>query len=215
MRFLVAFLLSLALVCVFPVAAHGGPSTFAWSVISNVQIDQPVEQQTPWIDDGGPGQPWWPNDRSLWVTNPTGCAWDVDDHWQVFADGALTAASYPFCFVVETPSVHNTLWGQEGWWSFAPRALAVSVRSSSPSLTVKACFSPGACTTFPPQQEKRSYNYHGCVRLTTQNASEIAGSNGGLGEITQGTLTASSAKRVSATGTAEIAGGFGDWSAYC
>src|SRR4051794_11888710 len=165
---------------------------------------------------------WWPNDTSLWVNNKTGCAWDEDDHWSLFADGGLMAgvpATTSFCQVAETASVHNTIWGQEGYWSFPMRTLAVSVRSSSPSLTVRACFDPGGCVSIAPTPSGRAYNYHGCVKLQYRNddpaVAPVPDANGAVGVVTRGSLSVTAPKKASATGTVEVAGGYGDWSTYC
>jgi len=210
----------LAAFLAMPSAAQAGK--FEWHLSSNVQIDQPVEQQTPWVDDGGPGQNWWPNDTSLWVNNPTDCAWDVDDHWQQFADGSLlpgVPATMAFCQVAESESIRNTIYGTTSSWSFPKRTLGVSVRSSSPSLEVRACYEPGGCIKFAAVKEGRHYRYGGCILLRYANGdpalAEVPGANGALGVMTQGTLTVTAPKRASVTGSAEVAGGFGDFSAYC
>lgn len=215
-----AAVLVLAVILSLPASAPA--AVFSWQPSGNVQIDQPVEQQTPWIDDGGPGLAWWPNDLSLWANNRTGCLWDEDDHSALFADGRLAGgatATGQFCVVAEPASVHNTLWGTEGYWSFAPRVLAVSVRSSSPNLSVRACFAPGGCVSIPPTAERRSYNYSGCVRVKYTNDDPavvpIADANGAVGVLTNVILTVSAQKKAAATGSAEAAGGFGDWSQYC
>lgn len=200
----------------FASPAVGNP--FVWGLSSNVQIDQPVEQQTPWIDDGGPGQPWWPNDTGLWVNNPTACAWDVDDHWQIFANGTVESpAVYNFCSIIEPTSIQNTLWGQEGWWSFPQRTVGVSVQSKSDALTVQICFD--GCTTLTREASGRNnWNYHGCVirsrPVGDPAIDDISGSNGGIGLRATGTITVLASKRASATGIAEISGGFGG-SSYC
>ena len=51
-------------------ALAAAPQPMHWTANQRT-LQQPVEQQTP----GGATQP----DRSLWVTNPTPCAWDPDD----------------------------------------------------------------------------------------------------------------------------------------
>ena len=212
---------AIAFVGVAPATANAG-GRFEWVTSGNVQIDQPVEQQTPWVDDGGPGMPWWPEDRSLWVNNPTGCIWDQDDHSALWGDGGLTAGvpvTASFCQVAEPASVHNTIWGTSGYWSFSPRILAVSVRSSSPSLDVRACYEPGGCVAIPASKAGRVYDYHGCIRLRYANndpaIASVPGTNGALGVVTQATLSISAAKRANATGYLEAAGGFGDWSSFC
>ena len=94
---------------------------FDWAVLSDVQVDNPIEQQTPWIDDGcsadGVCGTWWPNDTRLWVTNPTGCTWDADDRRRWFADGSLrpgAPAVEPFCAIAEPYSFWTTRFGAEG-----------------------------------------------------------------------------------------------------
>lgn len=213
-------LLCAALFTLVVTAAPAAGSTFNWGLSSNVQIDQPVEQQTPWIADGGDGQAWWPNDTSLWVTNPTGCAWDVDDHWQLFADGALAAGvpvTYQFCSIVETTSIWTTIYGNQNWWSFPKRLAGVSVRTRSPDLTVEVCLSD--CVQVPRYPDGRGYEYRGCLirALPVGGPSiiEVPGSNGGLGAVTQGTFRVTATKKTSATSIAVVSGGFGDWSVYC
>lgn len=214
-------LLVIIFVLVSPAVAHAG-SQFTWGTVSNVQIDQPVEQQTPWVDDGGPGQAWWPNDTSLWINNPTGCIWDQDDHMQWFADGsliALTPVQLHFCQVVESTSIWNTLWGTSSYWSFSPRIVAISVRSSSATLDVRACYSPGSCMAITAAPDGHNYVYNGCVRAAYDVGDPaivtIPGSNGGIGVVTQVTVSVTASKRASATAIVEAAGGFGDWSTYC
>ena len=199
---------------------------FDWGTLSNVQIDSPIEQQTPWIDDGcsldGVCGTWWPNDTSLWVLNRTGCIWDADDRRRLFADGSLRAgvpAVERFCVVAEPYSVLTTRWGLEGLYGMPRRLAAVSVTSRSPDLMVEACFAPGGCTSFPAVRDGRDYEYAGCVRVAYENHDpavvEIPGSNRGIGVLTQGSLTVTAPKRAAASGTALLAGGHGDLSAYC
>ena len=69
---------------------------FQWTVSRDLQ--QPVEQQTP----GGQTQP----DHSLWVTNPTDCAWDADDHIDLLGYGRRLApgetVSQAACIIGDT-----------------------------------------------------------------------------------------------------------------
>jgi hypothetical protein len=201
-------------------------SEFDWALMSNAQTDTPIEQQTPWIDDGcsadGVCGTWWPNDTSLWVTNPTGCIWDADDRRQLFAGGSLRAgvpAVERFCVVAEPYSVSTTRWGVEGLYGLPRRLAAVSVTSRSPDLKVAACFAPGGCTSFPAVRDGRDYKYAGCVRVAYDDNDpavvEIPGSNRGIGVLTQGSLTVTAPKRAAASGTALLAGGHGDVSSYC
>jgi hypothetical protein len=216
--------LAIALVLAFCPTATA--REFDWAPLSNTQIDSPIEQQTPWIDDGcsadGLCGTWWPNDTSLWVTNPTGCIWDADDHYSVFAEGSLRVgvpAVEPFCVVAEPYSFATTRFGVEGLYGLPRRLLAVSVRSRSPGLVVRACFTPGGCVTFPAVRDGRDYEYAGCVRVAYADNDpavvEIPGSNGGMGVLTQGSLTVTAPKRAAASGTALLAGGHGDMSIYC
>lgn len=65
-------------------------------VISQRTLQQPVEQQTP----GGATQP----DRSLWVTNPTGCLWDTDDWLEARLSGKWAKGetrTYTDCVVAD------------------------------------------------------------------------------------------------------------------
>jgi hypothetical protein len=88
LAFLVAVLLGSS-------SAFAAPRPMAWSQLQR-QIQQPVEQQTP----GGATQP----DRSLWVTNPTPCAWDPDDRIDGLFSGVIgkgETVSHTECVILD------------------------------------------------------------------------------------------------------------------
>jgi hypothetical protein len=70
----------------------GGIKTF----VRQITLQAPVEYQTP----GGATQP----DRSLWVTNPTTCGWDIDDIVNISLSGDLAPGAsftYQSCIVAD------------------------------------------------------------------------------------------------------------------
>lgn len=73
----------LAIVCAG--AASERPPASLTLAGRTIQQQQPVEQQTP----GGATQP----DHSLWVVNPTPCAWDADDQFVSTYLGDLDAGA--------------------------------------------------------------------------------------------------------------------------
>lgn len=75
-----ALILAVLGLVALPAAAHADP--FVW-YLGQRTLQQPVEQQTP----GGALQP----DQSLWVVNPTECAWDADDRLQTRGMGNIPA----------------------------------------------------------------------------------------------------------------------------
>lgn len=162
----------LLFLAVFLVAATFGP----WE---GEVTQQPVEQQTP----GGATQP----DHSLWVTNPTGCAWDADDNRStgftdsVVAAGETTTATK--CVIVDGT-------GHAVWFH---------VISRSPNLVSEIRFEPQGFVFRPNPTPVPGLNgyfeYFTCTLGPEYDESaipglpEIAGSNGGHGELT--TITAS------------------------
>lgn len=187
MRRTTAFL-ALLLVCALAspasAARHGGtrPGGMVYAFGVGPQIDSPVEQETDWP---------FPADRAEWVVNPTGCAWDVDDHWMRFAQGTLGAGeslSVDECVIASPTSFYRTVNGQTAWWSQSAGFLGQVLRSPSPDLVVSMCFQPqGRCFTPAPVYDaaNKAYLYRSCARaqyrpdepiLTT-----IPNSQGGIG----------------------------------
>ena len=129
---------------------------------------QPVEQQTP----GGATQP----DRSLWVTNPTGCAWDADDSRSAgFVDGVLAAGTS----VSGTKCVIADDLGHAVWFH---------VLSRSPDLIVTTSFAPqDIVLRASPVPSGRYFEYWTCSvgpeydHGVIPSLPLIDGSNGGHG----------------------------------
>ena len=154
----------------FLMAATFGP-------LEGEQTQQPVEQQTP----GGATQP----DRSLWVTNPTGCAWDADDSRSTwFRDQTLAAgetATATKCVVVD--AMDHSIW--------------VEVLSGSPNLIVELRFGAPFNYVFRgnPIPVGRDYRNWVCAlgpvyqSETLPTLPEIAGSNGGRGVVSDVTIS--------------------------
>ncbi len=178
----------------------------------NIEIQQPVEQ---WTDFGYSGstccsfiQPW--------VTNPTGVAWDVDDHWEkIDSDGYLngnatmTTTSQE---VADTTQAYHCVINAPGqgdncaWWSGGTgRDFQVFVAAPAATLIVSICYQPQArCFTVPASYDKpnRRYVYGICLnvkyRANDTAVGMIPGSGGdqfatgpvrGLGLVTTETVT--------------------------
>lgn len=202
------FATSLLLVGGSSAGAKGGPQPLDFHLLSNVQIDQPVEQQTEWRFDGcGSGCNFAPQPE--WVTNPTGCAWDVDDHWQkgsidVYLDSGASVSATE-CVVADTDPIFGTHFGMAGWWSNPPRYVSLEILSPSPAVTGSVCFQPQArCFSLVPRYDAAARNWRsvGCAALSYDPAdpalTSIQGSNGGVGVQTVATVTVTntSSKRV-------------------
>ena len=203
-----------------PSAAQAGK--FEWHLSSNVQIDQPVEQQTA----RSTRRP-----RAELVAERHVAVGQQPHRLRLGCGRSLAAVrrrqhlarrARDYGVLPRLPSRTRSVTpstGTTGSWSFPKRTLGVSVRSSSPSLEVRACYEPGGCIKFAAVKEGRSYRYGGCILLRYANGdpalAEVPGANGAVGVMTQGTLTVTAPKRASVTGSAEVAGGFGDFSAYC
>ena len=150
------------------VAATFGPWEFE-------DTQQPVEQQTP----GGATQP----DHSLWVTNPTMCAWDADDSRSTgFVGGVLPAGetvTASKCVIVDG----------------MPHAVWFNVLARSSSLIVETRFDPqGYVFQATAVSKARGYEYWTCSlgpeydNSAVPSLPEITGSNGGRGEYSTVTV---------------------------
>ncbi len=143
-----------------------------WTSFGSQDTQNPIEQQTP----GGATQP----DRTLWVVNHTGCAWDIDDtrnRWMI--DGTLPSTESTgdsSCVVSDT----------------ATRGFAFQVFSPSPNLIVTLGFSPQSITFTPNPRpdpnDGRGYEYSVCVLglhydLDSTSVSPIPDSNSGVGVL--------------------------------
>lgn len=180
----------------------------------NGELQQPVEQWTDWYVTGtGFGSP------ANWVVNPTGCSWDVDDHWDMIQIDASLAAgasvSQTYCQVADTnpvffctgtfsvPSDPVCAWRSGGTSHF--RGIQVTVTAPKPGLEVTSCYQPqNRCFQIGElyNQVLRRYEHHSCigVRYTPDDpaVAPILGSNGdlftpsrGLGLLTYDTVTVS------------------------
>ncbi len=181
-------------------AVYQGPQPLHFDQLTNSEKQDPIEQQTPWVrpPDCTLRCPF-PDDHAQWVTNPTSCWWDVDDHRTLYAaDDYLNAGAsvqVSDCQIAETDSLYQTKYGQTAWWSNAPRPLGVQISAPSASLTVTACYQPqGRCFGLPAVYNAalRTYSYNGCIGVSYQDGTTlptIADSNGGIGILTTRTVT--------------------------
>jgi hypothetical protein len=146
---------------------------FTWNLGTRT-LQQPVEQQTP----GGATQP----DHSLWVVNPTSCAWDADDRLQTRGLGILNAGE-------------STTWHECVIADGTPHVFAVSSYSPKVGLTVTVTWSNADAT--------RTISVNVPARQTTITCFEgpeydqtspllvpIPDSNGGVGRTTDIAVTA-------------------------
>jgi hypothetical protein len=155
-----AFWLVLAL-AVAPVVAGASPSAPSFSYIGNVQVDQPVEQQSDFPFDP----------TGLYVENPhqfTPCAWDVDDHWERIASGTLQpgqSITAVDCMIADAIVHCRMLHGSYGCFSTPSGRRGAIVTSSTPGLVVTDCYQPqGRCLTANETYDaaNRRYMYKLC-----------------------------------------------------
>lgn len=197
--------LLLAILCLalLPGTAHaakppGGSGTqpLTWAISGSVQFDNPIEQQTDWP---------FPADLAEWVINPTDdCVWDVDDNYTYFGYGSVVAgsnASISQCFVSDPTSIYKTNYGHTAYWSQAHKYLAFSLSAPKPGLVVTVCYTPqGRCFTPKPYLLNNRYTYESCTQVAYRDENdpdvyEIPGSQGGIGVITDVTVTVSNPTR--------------------
>ncbi len=119
----------------------------------------PVEQQSPdWFQGG--------LHPETWISNPTECSWDVDDHIMLSGYGTLTTASASLCLIADS----------------SEKQTAITVIASSPSLDVRMGDSAGHDWTATPVPSGNDYLYRVCIlRPTFFEYPVIPGSNGGVG----------------------------------
>lgn len=198
MRLRLALILALAplLIAAKPVTSYAG---FQFST-QNVEIQQPVEQQTPgWLLPCPATLALCRMVQSLWVTNPTGMPWDVDDFIDRLGTGPLgtnAPVGDSLSFIADCDG------SQCGPYRF------VVVRASAPSssLQLSVDITPGQngerdsysapAPTWNASTKKWDYllcepapSYpYGDLRLQP-----IPGSNGGTGVPTSVTLTVTNA----------------------
>lgn len=200
------------MVCAFPASARATSPLVLGPGGQNGELQQPVEQWTDWYVSGIAF-----GDAANWVTNPTGCSWDVDDHWDMIqSDASLAAgasASQTYCQVADTNQVFHCTGTFPtpsepfcAWWSGSAthyRGIQVTVTAPKPGLEVTSCYQPqNRCFTIPAVYNPvlRRYENHSCVGVSYNPAdpavSVIPGSNGdtftplrGLGLLTNNTVT--------------------------
>jgi hypothetical protein len=124
----------------------------------------PVEQQSdnPWL----PG----PTDCSAnthCVVNPTLCAWDVDDWWQVVeVDRTLAAATTTtgtVCGIFDANPQYVTNDGVTGWWNSPRPWFGMRLLAPSSSLGLTVTFLPQGRTFTPsPRWNGSVYEYDFC-----------------------------------------------------
>jgi len=131
------------------------------------------------------------------VTNPTGCAWDINDWNDTGTDGYLNAgASYSMtvCQISDPDPVYRTINGTAAWWSSPHGYFSGWVAAPSGALTVTACYSPqGRCFPLGSVLSGGQYQWlicsHAVYTSSDPAVMEIAGSNGGHGVVTNVALT--------------------------
>lgn len=187
-------------------SATAGPEPLHLS-LSTIEIQNPVEQWTPWVNSPScTNRCPYPDDHSQWVVNPTGCAWDVDDHWHYFdTDGYIGGGgsfSFQTCQITEQSTIYHCTYGSCAWIGDGPREYAVDLFAPSPGLTVNVCYQPtGRCFALAPawRPDMKRYEYHLCAGVrwdnNDPNLQPIAGSNGGYGVPTTQTLTVANQTR--------------------
>lgn len=185
MRRLVVVVL-LALLVAGPVSA-GKPQPLDWvNPATDGQSTYVVEQQNDWP---------WPAPE-LRVVNPlSGCTWDVNDRLTLTDSGYLNPAvpvSKAVCMVTDHNPTWRSVFGLEGWWSSERGRFGFQLDAPSASLQITACYTPqDRCFTPAPvwQPTTRTYRWTVCSQVVYTPddpvLTEIPGSNGGLGVVSQ------------------------------
>lgn len=182
-RLLIAFIGAVALAAAVVVPATAKAHTPLVFVRDSVDHQQPVEQQSPNFFDNSCYPPYAPPcDPSTWVTNPTDCDWDLDDHESWVGTGDMAA---------RTTVVARSCQVSDGLTSFGHwEAATASVRASTPDLIVTVSNDFGQSWTVSPVGSGNSYSYTFCNTQTRPGPyPTIAGSNGGYGFIVTYTLS--------------------------
>ena len=197
----------------------GGKTGFNWGTY-DVSIANPVEQWTEWPF---PSSDKWVSNTAAQAMGPGPCAWDVDDHWYLLANGTLNPGSTVTtdqCRVADPEKIWQVRYGQAAWWTMTERHTGIRIESTSPDLKVNLDYSPqGRQFTVLPTYDAglRKYVYRACVGLVYHpndpawpyekdaSVQPIPGSNGGMGVITHASIkiTNPTGRRVSATGKIE------------
>jgi hypothetical protein len=151
-------------------------------------LNQPVEQQSPNYFQNNCGQfPFNPAcNPSLWVTNPTGCLWAVDDAGSQTGFGNLagnSSVSSSICMISDLDNYTN--FGGE------PKRVSVFVRAATSNLVVSVSNDLGVSYQVAPVNVgPNEWEYLSCGFDATHDPySSVAGSNGGIGTPVVYTLT--------------------------
>jgi len=185
-------LTAVLLIAAKPISAT---TSFQFSVQGS-EIQQPVEQQTPgWLLPCPLTETICRFDQTLWVTNPTGMPWDVDDHMDRAAMGSLGSATTVTDNLSYTADCDG---GQCGPYRF----VVVRASVAAPSLQMSVVITPGqnggqdnyaaSAPTWNPTTKK--WDYYFCQKTPSYPDSDprlqlIANSNGGMGVPTSLVLT--------------------------
>ena len=170
-------------------AADAGPQQ-GWTWQRTTYIHQPVEQESPNFFNcagawGGASGGTCAPDESTWVTNPTGCVWDVDDSyaWAGSSDLAKgTSQSATACAVADQ---YDNFAGDD-------HSVQAVVSAPSGALAVTVTSDQGDAYTATPVYDKasRAWVYRVCeLDLTPGPYPTIDGSNGGTGTVVNWTIT--------------------------
>ncbi len=149
----------------------------------------PVEQQSPgylqWQSTGDPAY----YTPDSWVSNPTGCVWDVDDDQVRYTTGGSLGAG---ASLVDQICL-NADWSGMDWTG---HLAGITLSSKSSSLSVTISFSPGGSFSVRPvwNNASKTYGYKGCTGTPAYTEGDpalqpIAGSNGGVAVPTTVKLT--------------------------
>jgi len=184
--------------------ASAARESLRFEVVTNAQLQQPVEQQSDYpFDSSGP----------RYVVNPTQCSWDVDDSWQRIANDdyldAGASATLQTCMVSDASTYYASHNGTSGWWASNRGYFGALVYAAVSGLAVSVCYAPQARCFHPQPQfnaSQRRYDYVACTQVVYQQGDpalvSIPGSNGGTGVITNITLKVSNptAKQIRSIG---------------
>ena len=182
-RRLIFFALVLSVVLTSSSSAAAPGSGGDLSLLKSGTIDQPVEQESPDYFFGPRTHP------ETWVTNPTGCDWDVDDWTAEQGTGDLAggaSVSTTICLVADQ---YDNFGGDN-------HAIAVGVSSTSPDLIVTATNDFGRDERAGVEPDGHGYRYQICTSDSTAGPyPSIADSNGGTGLVVTWTVTVANPTR--------------------
>ena len=176
--------LCLLLMTPSPAAAGGKPQQLAFVTdLASYQSQDPVEQQSPDFF-------FW--DRShpqTWVTNRTGCVWDIDDDQERITYSPTSSPDRSYMAPGQQATDDRCVIADWDGYNYGPAHFAVlSFRASSANLAVTLTVTPGYVITATPVYDPtwHDYLYTGCRRVPTYQPGDpmvqaIPNSNGGWG----------------------------------